>query len=46
MILAKTQYKTHNQELLAIIEAFKTWYYYLEGYKYDTFIFTNYNNFR
>ena len=29
MILAKTQYKTHNRELLAIIEAFKTWRHYL-----------------
>lgn len=25
ILSAKTQYKTHNQELLAIVEAFKTW---------------------
>ncbi len=29
MILAETWYKTHNQELLAIVEAFKTWRHYL-----------------
>lgn len=27
MILVKTQYKTHDAELLAIVEAFKTWRY-------------------
>lgn len=30
IILAETWYKTYDQELLGIIEAFKTWYYYLE----------------
>ena len=25
MILAKTRYETHNSELLAMVEAFKTW---------------------
>lgn len=30
MILAKTQYKTYDQKLLAIVEAFKTWRYYLK----------------
>ena len=30
MIPAKTRYKTHNGELLAIVEAFKTWRHYLE----------------
>ncbi len=38
--------KTYNQELLAIIEVFKTWHHYLEGYKYKVFIFTDYNNLR
>lgn len=33
MIPAKTQYKTHHAELLAIIEAFKIWRHYLEGWK-------------
>ena len=46
MILAETRYKTHNSELLAIIEAFKTWRHYLEGYKHEVFILTNYNNLR
>ncbi len=45
MILADIWYKTHNQKLLAIIEIlFKTWRYYLEGYKYKVFILTNHNN--
>ena len=30
MILAETRYETHNSELLAIIEAFKTWRHYLK----------------
>ena len=46
MILAKTRYKTHNQELLAIVETFKTWCHYLEGYKYEVFILTDHNNLR
>ena len=45
MILAKTRYKTYDNELLAIVEVFKTWYHYLEGCKYKVFIFTNHNNF-
>lgn len=44
MIFTKTRYKTDNQKLLVIIEAFKIWRYYFEGYKYKGFIFTNYNN--
>ena len=44
MIPAKTKYKTHNGELLAIVEAFKTWRYYLKGYKNEVYIFTDYNN--
>ena len=46
MIPAKTRYKTHNQELLAIIEVFKTWRHYLEGYKYEVFILIDHNNLR
>ena len=45
MILAETQYKTHNAELLAIVEAFKTWCHYLEGCKYKVFVLINHNNF-
>ena len=44
MILAKTWYKTHNNELLAIVEAFKTWRYYLKNCKYKILVLTNYNN--
>ena len=44
MIPVETRYKTHEGELLAIIEAFKTWRYYLEGYKYEVLVLTNYNN--
>ncbi len=45
IIPVKTRYKTHNQELLAIIEAFKTWCHYLEGCKYEVLILTDNNNF-
>ena len=31
IIPVETRYKTHNGELLAIVKAFKTWRYYLEG---------------
>ncbi len=44
MIFTKTCYKTHNQELLAIVEAFKTWRHYLEACKYEVIIFTDHNN--
>lgn len=32
MILAKTYYKTHNIEIVAIVKTFKNWDYYLEIY--------------
>ena len=44
MISAKTWYKTYNGELLAIIEAFMTWRYYLESCKYKVLVFTDHNN--
>ena len=44
MIPAKTWYKTHDGELLAIVEIFKTWPHYLEGYKHKVLVLTNYNN--
>ncbi len=44
MILAETRYKTHNQELLAIVEAFKTWCHYLEDCKHEVLILTDHNN--
>ena len=46
MILAETCYETHNGELLAIIEAFKTWKHYLEGCKHKVLILIDYNNLR
>ena len=44
MISAETRYKIHDGELLAIVEAFKTWRHYLEGCKYEVFVLTNHNN--
>ena len=44
IILAKTQYKTHNSELLGIMKLFKIWKHYLKGYKHRVFIFTDHNN--
>ena len=46
MILAETRYKTHDAELLTIVEAFKTWCHYLKGYKHEVFVLTDYNNLR
>ena len=44
MIPAKTQYETHNSELLPIVEAFKTWQHYLESCKYEVLILTDHNH--
>ena len=46
MIPAETRYETHNGELLAIVEAFKTWRHYLEGSQHEVLILTNHNNLR
>ena len=46
MIPAETRYKTHNAELLAIVEAFKTWRHYLKGCKHEVLVLTDYNNLR
>ena len=46
MILAKIQYEIHDQELLAIVEAFNSWRHYLEGYKFEVFVLTVDNNHR
>ena len=45
IIPAKTCYKTHHGELLAIVKAFKTWQHYLKGCKHELLILTNHNNF-
>ena len=44
MILAETRYETHNGELVAIVEAFKTWKHYLEESQYEVLVFTDHNN--
>ena len=41
---AKIWYKTHHNELLAIVEVFKTWQHYLKGCKHKVLMLTNYNN--
>ena len=46
MIPAKTRYETYNNELLAIIKAFKTWKHYLKDFKHKVFVLTDYNNLR
>ena len=46
MIPVETRYKTPNGELLAIVEAFKTWKHYLETFQHELLIFIDYNNLR
>ena len=46
MILAETKYETHNGELLAIVEAFKTWRHYLKDCKHEVLVLTDHNNLR
>ena len=46
MIPAETRYKTHDGELLAIVEAFKTWRHHLKGCKHKVLVLTNHNNLR
>ena len=43
MIPAETRYETHDAELLAIVEAFKTWRHYLEGCKHEVLVLTDHN---
>ena len=45
MVPTETQYKTYNDELLAIVEAFKTWRHYLEVCKHKVLVLTDHNNF-
>ena len=44
IISAETRYEAYDNELLVIIEAFKTWKHYLKGCKHKVFILTNHNN--
>ena len=45
-ISTKTRYKTHDSELLTIIETFKTWKNYLKSFQDEVFMLTNNNNFQ
>ena len=40
----KNNYKTHNLELLVIVETFKQWHHYLKSNKYSVKILTDHNN--
>ena len=44
MISAEQQYETHDQELLAIVMAFKQWRHYLKDSTHPVEVLTNYNN--
>ena len=44
MIPSETWYKTYDSGFLVIVEAFKTWRHYLEGYKHKILVLTDYNN--
>ena len=46
MIPAETWYETHDGELLAIVEAFKTWRHCLKVCKHEVLVFTDHNNLR
>ena len=46
MILARTWYETHNGEILAIVEVFKTWRHYLKICKHKILVFTNHKKLR
>ena len=46
MILVEIRYEIHNSVLLAIIEALKTWTYYLERFQHEMFVLTDHKNLR
>ena len=46
MIPAETRYETHNGELLAIFDVFKTWRYYLKSSWHEVLMLTDHNNLR
>ena len=46
MIPAEQNYETHDQELLAIVDAFKQWRHYLERSLYPIEVLTDHNNLR
>ena len=44
MAPAEQNYETHNAELLAIVEGFRTWRHYLEGAAHTILVLTDHNN--
>ena len=46
MIPAETNYEVHDQELLAIVAAFKQWRHYVEGSQLPIEVLTDHNNLR
>ena len=44
MLPAERNYETHDAELLAIVESFKTWRHYLEGADHTILVLTDHNN--
>jgi hypothetical protein len=42
--LAKINYKIHDKELLAIMDAFKEWCHLLEGGQHETTMYLNHKN--
>jgi len=42
--VAEINYDIHNKELLAIIEAFKKWWHYLEGVAISVKVYTDHKN--
>ena len=46
MIPAENNYETHDQELLAIVAAFKQWRHYLEGSAHTVLVKTDHNSLR
>ena len=46
MIPIEIRYKIYDNELLAIVEAFKAERQYLKGFQYKVLVLTNHNNLR
>jgi hypothetical protein len=44
LVPAESRYETHDQELLAVVAAFKQWRHYLEGSTYMIEVLTDHNN--
>ena len=44
IIPVETQYETYNNELVAIVTAFKTWCHYLDNCKHEVLVLIDHNN--